>query len=338
MLVGHEPVLSSLAALLLTGSVDGARITLKKGGVHRRGAPRDGAAGATLEWVVTRARSAPGRRRRLAAILTAATRVRATDAVDPGALLLLMDLNMQEMYRELARWTPGGFVVERRNLVWWARRTGRSSPNGDGGGPRRRRHRARGDRARVRARRAPVLGAHARARRRGARRGARVGRLPPDREHAGHGVRQGGGEPPIVPPELEIRPVRDDRARAAYADVMAEAYAVYGAPESSTRLFFDRMESVASANTRRTSAGSTAGRSRAPRSTSRTGSAASAGVGTHPRAFGRGYRRRAHVGRRHAGLQRGVTVFNLQASPMGAPCTADRLHDADRVPMFIRLA
>jgi phosphohistidine phosphatase len=32
MLVGHEPLLSGLAALLLTGSVDGARITLKKGG------------------------------------------------------------------------------------------------------------------------------------------------------------------------------------------------------------------------------------------------------------------------------------------------------------------
>src|SRR5258705_10609995 len=28
-----------------------------------------------------------------------------------------MDLNMQEMYREMARWTPGGFVVERAGLV-----------------------------------------------------------------------------------------------------------------------------------------------------------------------------------------------------------------------------
>jgi hypothetical protein len=28
-----------------------------------------------------------------------------------------MDLNMQEMYREMARWTPGGFVVERGGLV-----------------------------------------------------------------------------------------------------------------------------------------------------------------------------------------------------------------------------
>src|SRR5258705_5347578 len=28
-----------------------------------------------------------------------------------------MDLNMQEMYREMTRWTPGGFVVERGGLV-----------------------------------------------------------------------------------------------------------------------------------------------------------------------------------------------------------------------------
>src|SRR5258706_7064217 len=28
-----------------------------------------------------------------------------------------MDLNMQEMYREMARWTPDGFVVERGGLV-----------------------------------------------------------------------------------------------------------------------------------------------------------------------------------------------------------------------------
>jgi phosphohistidine phosphatase len=54
LLVGHEPGLSGLVALLLTGAPDGLRLVLKKGGlvaveVHdlaRRG-------GATLRWLLT---------------------------------------------------------------------------------------------------------------------------------------------------------------------------------------------------------------------------------------------------------------------------------------------
>jgi phosphohistidine phosphatase len=53
MLVGHEPGLSSLASLLLTGAVDGIRIDLKKGGCIavsiRTPAPR----AATLLWLAT---------------------------------------------------------------------------------------------------------------------------------------------------------------------------------------------------------------------------------------------------------------------------------------------
>jgi len=53
MLVGHEPGLSSLASLLLTGSLDGVRIALKKGGcialTIRTPAPR----AATLAWLAT---------------------------------------------------------------------------------------------------------------------------------------------------------------------------------------------------------------------------------------------------------------------------------------------
>ena len=37
--------------------------------------------------------------------------------MDRAALLALMDLNMQEMYREITRATPGGWVVERSGLV-----------------------------------------------------------------------------------------------------------------------------------------------------------------------------------------------------------------------------
>jgi phosphohistidine phosphatase len=54
LLVGHEPGLSGLVALLLTGSPDGLRMVLKKGGlvaveVHELG--RRG--GATLRWLLT---------------------------------------------------------------------------------------------------------------------------------------------------------------------------------------------------------------------------------------------------------------------------------------------
>jgi phosphohistidine phosphatase len=54
VLVGHEPGLSAIAALLLTGSPDGLRLALKKGGlialeVHDPG--RGG--GTTLRWMLT---------------------------------------------------------------------------------------------------------------------------------------------------------------------------------------------------------------------------------------------------------------------------------------------
>ena len=53
MLVGHEPELSHLASLLLTGSIDGLHLELKKGGCLaieiRTLAPRV----ATLAWLVT---------------------------------------------------------------------------------------------------------------------------------------------------------------------------------------------------------------------------------------------------------------------------------------------
>jgi phosphohistidine phosphatase SixA len=53
MLVGHEPELSHLASLLLTGSIDGLRLELKKGGciaiAIRTLAPRV----ATLAWLAT---------------------------------------------------------------------------------------------------------------------------------------------------------------------------------------------------------------------------------------------------------------------------------------------
>lgn len=53
LLVGHEPHLSELAALLITGSVSEAGLTFKKGGVARLDAPALSAGRcATLEWLL----------------------------------------------------------------------------------------------------------------------------------------------------------------------------------------------------------------------------------------------------------------------------------------------
>ncbi|HYB89904.1 MAG TPA: phosphohistidine phosphatase SixA [Candidatus Binataceae bacterium] len=54
MVVGHEPQLSELASLLLTGSTDGLRINLKKGGCIAIDLPNGpGKAGAELRWILT---------------------------------------------------------------------------------------------------------------------------------------------------------------------------------------------------------------------------------------------------------------------------------------------
>jgi len=150
--------------------------------------------------------------------------------------------------------------------------------------------------------------------------------------HAGAGV-------PVDPPDgLVLRAVANDDDRAAYADVMAEAYAVYGSPETSTQAFFERMESVRGPMVHaflgwcdaRPVSGAMLYRSH--------GVGGVGWVGTRPTAFGRGYG--AALTRRvvDEGLRRGVTTFNLQASPMGAPVYA-RLgfETPTHYPMFIRM-
>jgi phosphohistidine phosphatase len=54
MVVGHEPQLSSLAALLLTGSPGGLSIDLRKGGCIALDVPaRSDKGGAKLDWMLT---------------------------------------------------------------------------------------------------------------------------------------------------------------------------------------------------------------------------------------------------------------------------------------------
>jgi len=54
MIVGHEPQLSALASLLLTGSTDALHIDLKKGGCIAIELPnRSGKGGPELRWILT---------------------------------------------------------------------------------------------------------------------------------------------------------------------------------------------------------------------------------------------------------------------------------------------
>ncbi len=54
MIVGHEPQLSAIASLMLTGSADGAKIVLKKGGCIALDVPaRAEKGGAELLWILT---------------------------------------------------------------------------------------------------------------------------------------------------------------------------------------------------------------------------------------------------------------------------------------------
>src|SRR5258706_5708202 len=156
-----------------------------------------------------------------------------------------MDLNMQEMYREMARWTPGGFVVERGGLVMVGAPHGTVVTNMAivAGRPDvetivRETERAYG-------RQNLPFSVHA---------GAHLD-VELETDLAAGGFHEIAATPgmvlhpdagvrPAAPDDLSVRPVEGDAERVAYADVMAEAYAVYGTPEESTQAFFARMESV----------------------------------------------------------------------------------------------
>jgi hypothetical protein len=129
----------------------------------------------------------------------------------------------------------------------------------------------------------------------------------------------GDGEPIATPPDIVVRPVLDDGGRAAYADVMAQAYAVYGAPEESTRERFALLASLHGPDTQafvawkngRAVAGATLVLAH--------GVGGVNWVGTLPAEFGRGYGATVTWAVVQEGLRRGARFLNLQASPMGAP-------------------
>jgi hypothetical protein len=240
--------------------------------------------------------------------------------MDPGVLLHRMDLNMQEMYREMARWTPGGFVVERGGLVMVGAPHGTVVTNmAMVAGPTDVDTIVR-ETERVYGRGGLPFSVHTRAH----------ADVELERRLAGGGfseitatpgmvLRARAARPVAVPAGLEIRPVLTDADRAAYGDVMAEAFAVYGSPETSTAAFFASMEAVCGPSTQ-AFLGRVGGEAVAGATLYLSHGIGGVGwVGTRPRAFGRGYGAAVTWRVVVEGLERRVPALTLQASPMGAP-------------------
>ena len=227
---------------------------------------------------------------------------------------------MREMYREMARWTPGGFVVERGGLVMvgaphWTVVTNMAIVAG------------RPDVETVVAETERVYGrdglpfsVHTRAHVDVELEAAlETGGFHEIASTPGMVLRPPAGTGAALPRGLDVRAVDSEDDREAYADVMAEAYAVYGSPEASTQAFFERMESVRGPTTQ-AYLGRVDGRAVSGATLYLSHGIGGVGwVGTLPSAFGRGYGAALTWRVVEEGLRRGVSLLNLQASPMGAP-------------------
>lgn len=124
--------------------------------------------------------------------------------------------------------------------------------------------------------------------------------------------------PPVQAP-LTVRPVSDDADRAAYAAIMAEAYALYGAPVESTEAFFAALASVCGPTTQ-AFVGWCDGAAVAGAMLYVSHGIGGVGwVGTRPAAFSRGFGATVTWAVVAEAQRRGVPFVSLQASPMGAP-------------------
>ena len=237
--------------------------------------------------------------------------------MDLASQLALMDLNMQEMHREDARTTPGGFIVERDALVCCG------SPHGT-------------DFTNVVLVAGSVTTAQVRE-----HLGRVFGDLPCSvwtRAHVdsaladelqNHGFlellsvpamafREGDGTPAPTPPELTLRPVRSPADCRAYHDVMTDAWSVYGETFESTapppraeRLIGGSKQAVLAWREGVAVAGATLYLSH--------GIGGIGWVGTRRDAVGRGYGAAVTWAVVQEGLHRGVALLSLQASPLGEP-------------------
>lgn len=237
--------------------------------------------------------------------------------MDEGKLLALMDRNLVAVCSADTRATPGGVVVEESNLVMC------HTPRGTVGtnmaivvGP-----------TRVDAVRAATAHTY----------GTRPFSLW-TREHAdealatelraagyleihrepGMALLPDGGTPVAPPAELAIRAVADDADRAAYADVVARAFAVYGVPEDSTAEHFAAPESLIGPTTR-AFLGWRNGRAVAGATLYLAHGVGGIGwVGTLPDEGRRGYGAAVTWRAIEEGRRRSARFLSLQASPMGA--------------------
>jgi hypothetical protein len=240
--------------------------------------------------------------------------------MDRGELLTLMDLNMQEMYREDARATPGGFVVERDGLVLCGSPRGTEFTN-----------------MVMVARAVSPSVVHAALEETFGARGMACSvwtRAHADRELEEAMTAEGFSELMSVPgmvlpadgetlpsssPELKLRVVDDDAGRDAYALVMADAWGVYGVDGTSTASHFATLDSVVGP-TKATFLAYLDGEAVAGAMLYLSHGVGGIGwVGTRPTASGRGYGTAVTWAVVREGIRRGARFLNLQASPLGAP-------------------
>jgi len=260
--------------------------------------------------------------------------------VDSATLLRLMDLNMREMYREMARWTPGGFVIERGGLVMVGAPHGTVVTNMAIVAGRPDLETVVRETERVYGRSGLPFSVHTRAHVDVELEAAlEAGGFHEIATTPGMVFRPGSRSPVDPPAELVVRAVESAADRDAYAEVMADAYAVYGSPEESTQAFFSRMESVRGPTTQaylgwvdaRAVSGATLYLSH--------GIGGVGWVGTRADAFGRGYGTALTWRVVDEGLRRGAALLNLQASPMGEPVYRRMgFETPTRYRMFLRVA
>lgn len=125
-----------------------------------------------------------------------------------------------------------------------------------------------------------------------------------------------------APDGLEIRPVTDDRGRRDYQHITAEAYATYGAPRRYAADAFAELESVCAPHIQGF-VGYVSGQPAAAAALYLTHGVAGIGwVGTVPEQRGRGYGEAVTWAAIREGFRRGASFANLQASIMGRPIYA----------------
>jgi GNAT superfamily N-acetyltransferase len=240
--------------------------------------------------------------------------------MDAAERLALMDLNMQEMYREDARFMPGGFVVERSGMVMAGSAVGTHFTNMVM--PVRPI-----DAATVHAEAMAVFGAAGlpwsvwtRAHADETLEGQLTARGYLELVTVPAMTLDPADAPSLpLPDRIALRPVTHASDVAAYAQVMGEAWSVYGVERESTAAHFVAAESLIAP----TRWAVLAWRGAEPVAGAILYVSHDVGgigwVGTVPESHGKGYGAAVTAAVIAEGIRRRVRFLSLQASPMGAP-------------------